>query len=104
VDGMTAIRHTVAFALPFAPHSAEEQEFLAEARRLAEIPGVQAFRVLRALDEQAELPLSLSMDFADRAAYDGYNEHPQHRGFVEGRWLPTITAFREADHSIESAD
>jgi len=101
---MSAIRHTVAFALPFAPHSAEEQAFLDDALRLAAIPGVQAFRVLRALDEQAALPLSLSMDFADRAAYDRYDQHPQHRAFVEGRWLPVVTAFQEADHSIESAD
>ncbi len=99
MGAMTAIRHTVAFALPFAVRSAEEQEFLAEARRLAAIPGVEAFRVLRSLDEQA---LSLSMDFANRAAYDGYDRHPQHRAFVAGRWLPTVTAFPEADHAIES--
>lgn len=98
---MTSIRHTVAFALPFAAHSAEEQEFLAEARRLATIPGVQAFRVLRALDEQAALPLTLSMEFADQDAYDGYDDHPQHRDFVERHWLPTVTAFQETDYAID---
>ena len=53
--------------------------------------------MLRALNA---LPLSLFMDFADRAAYD---RHPQHRAFVAGRWLPVVTAFQEADHAIESA-
>ena len=99
--GMTAIRHTVAFALPFEAGSSGEQEFLAEARGLAAIPGVQAFRVLRTLEERSELPLTLSMEFADRAAYDAYNAHPLHRGFVERRWLPTVTAFQESDFAVE---
>ena len=96
---MTAIRHTVAFALPFEAGSIGEQEFLAEARALASIPEVQAFRVLRALDAGAEL--TLSMDFADRAAYDAYDGHPQHRDFVARRWLPTVTAFQETDYAVE---
>lgn len=98
---MTAIRHTVAFALPFEAGSAGELDFLAEARELAAIPGVQAFQVLRALEERAELPLTLSMEFADRAAYDAYDADPQHRRFVERRWLPTVTAFQESDFAVE---
>jgi quinol monooxygenase YgiN len=98
---MTAVRHTVAFALPFEAGSSGEQEFLAEARRLAAIPGVHAFQVLRALEEHAELPLTLSMEFTDRAAYDAYDDHPQHRDFVARRWLPTVTAFQESDFTVE---
>ena len=100
---MTAIRHTVAFALPFGARSSGEQAFLAEARALAALPGVQAFQVLRSLDEQAELPLTLSMEFADRAAYEAYDGHPRHRDFVERLWLPTVTAFQEADFAVEPA-
>lgn len=100
---MTALRHTVAFALPFPAGSGEEQEFLAAGRGLAAIPGVEDFTVLRALDEQSELPLSFSMRFADRAAYEAYNAHPRHRDFVERLWLPTVTAFVETDYSVEAA-
>ena len=39
--------------------------------------------------------------FADREAYAAYDAHPQHRDFVERRWLPTVTAFEEADFAIE---
>lgn len=100
---MTAIRHTVAFALPFEARSSGEQAFLAEARALTAIPEVQGFQVLRVLDEGAELPLALSMEFADRAAYEAYNDHPLHRDFVARRWLPTVTAFQESDFAVEPA-
>ncbi|RIX30852.1 Dabb family protein [Amnibacterium setariae] len=95
---MTAVRHTVAFALPHPPDSAEEAAFLADARRLATIPGVEGFVVLRA--DGGELPLALSMEFADRDAYAAYDADPLHRDFVERRWLPTVTAFQEADFAV----
>jgi hypothetical protein len=38
------------------------------------------------------------MEFADRAAYDLYNEHPEHVGFVQERWLAEVTAFEEIDY------
>lgn len=97
---MSVIRHTVAFALPFPGEGIEERAFLSEARALARIPGVQELTVLRALDEDAELPLSLSMQFVDRAGYDAYNNHPQHRTFVERVWLPNVTRFQETDYAV----
>jgi hypothetical protein len=30
------------------------------------------------------------MEFADQAAYDGYNEHPVHTAFVAERWVPEV--------------
>ncbi len=93
---MSAIRHTVAFALPFPEGSGEEAEFLRSARELAALPGVEDFLVLRRIGE-GDQPWSLSMRFADQAAYDGYNEHPVHRAFVETVWLPTVTSFAETD-------
>ena len=94
------IRHTVAFALPFPEGSGEEAAFLRAARDLAALPSVEDFVVLRALEDRAPLPWSLSMRFADQAAYDGYNAHPAHRAFVETVWLPTVTAFAESDHVL----
>jgi hypothetical protein len=37
------------------------------------------------------------MEFADQAAYDGYNVHPLHVRFVAERWVPEVEAFLEAD-------
>jgi hypothetical protein len=99
---MPTIRHTVAFALPFPEGSSDEAAFLRRARELAAIPGVQGFAVLRSLGEQ-DHPWSLSMEFADQAAYDGYNAHPVHRGFVETVWLPTVTSFVESDFLLVDA-
>ena len=41
----------------------------------------------------------LSMEFADQAAYDGYNEHPAHVAFVQERWLPEVSDFLEVDYT-----
>ena len=34
------------------------------------------------------------MEFADRAACDGYNEHPDHVHFLQERWLGEVSARR----------
>jgi hypothetical protein len=94
---MPTIRHTVAFALPFREGSDEEAAFLRSAQRLASLPGVEQFVVLHTFGDRDGAPWALSMDFADQAAYDGYNAHPLHRAFVETEWLPTVTSFAESD-------
>jgi len=38
------------------------------------------------------------MEFADRAAYESYNEHPDHVRFVQERWLPEVADFLEIDY------
>ena len=40
---------------------------------------------------------NFSMEFADQAAYDGYNNHPVHVSFVQNRWVPEVEEFLEAD-------
>jgi hypothetical protein len=97
---MPSIRHTVAFGLPFPKGSDEEAAFLRSAQRLASIPGVLNLTVLQALGDENGRPWALSMDFADQAAYDGYNAHPLHRAFVEREWLPTVTSFAESDYRL----
>jgi heme-degrading monooxygenase HmoA len=91
------IRHTVVFRLRHPAGSAAEADFLRAARELARIPGVERFEVLRQTGGQSEYRFSLSMEFADAAAYTGYNEHPDHTGFVQGRWIPEVEEFLELD-------
>ena len=75
MDGQR-IRHTVAFALVHPEGSADERDFLEAAERLASIPGVEAFELLAEVSPKNGYRFGISMEFADRAAYDRYNAAP----------------------------
>jgi heme-degrading monooxygenase HmoA len=97
------IRHTVAFVLKHPAGSMEEVAFLDAASALGEIPGVEAFEVLREVSPKNGFRFGISMEFADENAYAGYNEHPDHVAFVEGRWIPEVTDFLEVDYATRGA-
>jgi hypothetical protein len=93
------IRHTVSFVLVHGEGSAEEADFLTAAARLAEVvPGVEAFEILREVSLKNSFVHGLSMEFADRAAYEAYNAHPEHVAFVQDRWLAEVSDFLEIDY------
>ncbi|HWU17117.1 MAG TPA: Dabb family protein [Devosia sp.] len=92
------IRHTVVFSLKHAAGSAEEGAFLREALVLADIPGVEKFEQLRQVSPKNDYAFGFSMEFADQAAYTGYNEHPAHVAFVRDRWVPEVERFLEIDY------
>ncbi|MBN9025508.1 MULTISPECIES: Dabb family protein [Kaistia] len=92
------IRHTVVFRLKHAKDSEAEQGFLAEALVLAEIPGVERFEQLRQVSRKNDYDFGFSMEFADEAAYAGYNDHPVHVAFVRDRWIPEVESFLEIDY------
>jgi quinol monooxygenase YgiN len=100
---MPTIRHTVDFRLNFAPDSAEEAAFLDAGRALAAIPGVQGFQSFRQVSPKNDFTFGFAMEFADQAAYDAYNNHPQHVAFVADNWVPNVAAFLEADYVVLSA-
>jgi hypothetical protein len=93
------IQHTVVFRLGHAPDSPAEQEFLDTARTtLTAIPGVSDFVINRQVSAKSDLRWQFSMIFADQVAYDDYNSHPAHVGFVEQRWQVEVDAFQEYDY------
>ncbi len=93
-----SIQHTVVFRLVHAAGSAEEAEFLDTGRTtLTAIPGVTDFHVSRQVSAESDLAWQFSMVFADQSAYDAYNTHPAHVGFVQSRWVPEVEAFQEYD-------
>lgn len=93
------IIHTVTFALAHDRGSAAERDFLDTARReLTSIDGVQDFVISDQVGAKSPLTLQFSMVFADQAAYDAYNEHPAHVGFVASRWVPEVVEFQEFDY------
>jgi hypothetical protein len=97
--GNAMIRHTVVFRLKHPRGSAEEAAFLQEATRLANIPGVQKFERLRQVGKKNDYTFGFSMEFADQAAYDGYDRHPDHVAFVRDRWASEVETFLEIDYA-----
>ena len=94
----SSIRHTVAFSLLHEQGSAEERDFLQAAEHLASIPGVEAFELLAEVSPKNGYRYGISMEFADRSAYERYNEHPDHVRFVQERWLSEVRDFLELDY------
>jgi hypothetical protein len=97
------IRHTVAFTVAHPEGSAAERDFLQAAERLGAIPGVEAFELLAEVSPKNAYRFAISMEFANRAAYDGYNEHPDHVRFVQDRWLPEVGDFLELDYAARQS-
>jgi hypothetical protein len=93
------IRHTVAFTLVHAEGSAGERDFLDAAGRLATVPGVEVFELLAEVSPKNDYRFGISMEFADRSAYERYNEHPDHVRFVQERWLSEVSEFLELDYA-----
>ncbi|GAA4686352.1 Dabb family protein [Frondihabitans cladoniiphilus] len=92
------IQHTVCFTLVHPAGSDAETDFLRTAAAvLPGVPGVDAFRIARQVGSQSELQWQFSMDFPDRATYAAYDAHPDHRRFVESRWVSDVQAFTEFD-------
>ena len=92
------IRHTVIFRLIHPRGSAEEKAFLAAADVLKTIPGVEKFEKLRQVSPKNGFAFGFSMEFADQAAYRGYNDHSEHTRFVKERWVPEVEDFLEIDY------
>jgi heme-degrading monooxygenase HmoA len=97
------VRHTVAFTLLHEEGSAEERDFLEAAEHLATIPGVEVFELLAEVSPKNGYRFGISMEFADRAAYARYNEHPDHIRFVQQRWLPEVSEFLELDYTARQS-
>jgi hypothetical protein len=92
------IRHTVVFTLKHPQGSAEEKKFLEDALVLTRIPTVQNFERLKQVSKKNDYKFGFSMEFADQAAYDTYDSHPDHIAFVRDRWKKEVTDFLEIDY------
>jgi hypothetical protein len=92
------IRHMAIFTLKHSPDSAETAAFLRDgAEILSAIPVVMNFEVLRQVSVKCDFQYGFSMEFADQAAYNTYNNHPDHQAFVAKRWDTEVAAFQEID-------
>jgi hypothetical protein len=93
------IRHCVIFTLKHAQGSLQEKAFLRDAKlALEHIPGVKHFEQLKQVSPKNDYRFGFSMEFADSAAYEGYNKHPKHVAFVRDRWDREVERFLEIDY------
>jgi hypothetical protein len=77
------ISHVVLIRLRSGLGAEREESFLAQARAvLGPIPGVLNLRVGRNLRPASTHPLALVMEFADEAALQAYQVHPEHQRFL----------------------
>jgi hypothetical protein len=93
----SSIQHTVSFVLRHPIGSKAETDFLAAARDLATVPGVERFEQLRQVSPKSDFTFSFSMHFVDQQTYEGYNAHPTHLAFVRDRWEREVSDFQELD-------
>jgi len=91
------IRHSVVFRLTHPEGSPAEADFLAAMGSLDAIDGVESFELMREVSPKNGYRFGLTMEFADRPAYDAYNAHPDHVGFVSARWASEVADFLEID-------
>ena len=91
------VRHTVVFTLRHDEGSPEAEAFLGALSSLTAIDGVEEFEIVRQVGLKNSYQLAVTMEFADRAAYDAYNSHPAHVAFVRDRWEVDVVDFLEID-------
>ncbi|WDR03333.1 Dabb family protein [Devosia algicola] len=91
----TRIRHSVVFTLKHAEGSEQERAFIHDASILGQIPGVLEFENLHQVSPKAHYRFGFVMEFATRADYEAYNQHPDHAAFVKNRWVPEVEDFME---------
>jgi hypothetical protein len=92
------IHHTVTFKLKHPAGSQSERGFLQAARKLAGIPTVKKFEILRQTSKKNTYHFGLSMEFSSPQDYQIYNDHPDHVNFVQSRWIPEVAEFLELDY------
>lgn len=92
------LHHSVFLKFKSETSTAEQAFFIAEAKKLAQIPGVMNLKVLLEFNTTNPFTHGLGMDFKDQAAYDLYSNHPQHNQFVQEVWLPRVEIWQEIDH------
>jgi quinol monooxygenase YgiN len=94
------ITHSVYFNLKHSKDSAEEAAFLKKAIELNSISSVRHFKCVREVSPKNEYKFGLIMQFEDQTSYDFYNEHPDHKNFVENVWIPEVEDFIEIDYYV----
>lgn len=94
------IRHSVILKLKSDINSAEKQAFFEAVDKLATIPDVQKFEVLKQISPKNKFEYGISMEFDTQEQYDFYSNHPQHQAFIQDFWIKAVEDFLEIDYVL----
>ena len=92
------IKHSVFFKLKVKGNALSEADFLSEAMKLATIPKVNNYEIVKEVSPKNEFQYGLYMEFDSEADYQFYCEHELHVNFVENIWIPNVEQFQEIDY------
>ena len=91
------IIHSVIFKLYHPKESSEEAEFFIAALKLANIPGVKKFEILKQTSPNNKYDYGIIMQFANKEIYGEYSIHPDHILFIQDYWINGVVDFLEID-------
>lgn len=93
------IRHSVILKLKTDISSADKQAFFDAVDKLAIIPNVQKFEVLKQISLKNKFEYGISMEFDNQQHYDSYSNHPEHVAFIQNFWMKSVEDFLEIDYT-----
>ncbi len=94
------VRHTVLFTFKQSVDSIQQKDFFNAAQKLAAIPGVRNFELLKQTSKKNKFDFGISMEFDDQRLYERYNHHTVHQLFIQQYWLKNVEDFLETDYEL----
>ena len=94
------ISHSVIFKLHHPKKSSGEAEFFIEASKLADIPGVKKFQILKQTSPNNKYEYGIIMQFSNKKNYREYSNHPNHILFIQQYWTNGVVDFLEIDFEL----
>ena len=94
------MEHTVTFRLKHPTGSPAETDFLSALEELAEIPGVNNFRIRHQVSPKNSHTFGLSIHFDSDEDFRAYSNHPLHDAFDQEHWIPEVEDFQESDFEV----
>jgi Stress responsive A/B Barrel Domain len=76
------IRHSVILKLKSDINSEDKQTFFDAVDKLAAIPDVKKFEVLKQISPKNKFEYGISMEFDTQEQYDIYSNHTDHQVFI----------------------
>jgi hypothetical protein len=92
------IRHSVILKLKDKISGEEKQAFFDAIDKLALIPNVQKFEVLKQISTKNKFEYGISMEFDNQEQYDIYSNHAEHVAFIQNFWMKSVEDFLEIDY------
>ncbi len=94
------IRHSVILKLKEGLNQELSNAYFNAVHKLASIPDVQQFEVLKQISPKNKFEYGISMEFENQEQYDAYSNHPLHTAFLKDYWIPCVEDFLEIDYTL----